>query len=851
MIHSLFENLGVLAISALVLFLLGARRDAIQKRSTEGAVIGLVLGFAAFMAFQFPIPGPLGSTFDMRAAPLILSGMIGGPIGATLAGALGAAGRYTMGGGAVLGGMVSAMIYPLVGFVAASLWRRLRRDATGLLGWVVVGCLATIAVLPTFFIGQSVETGLTILSQRWPVLLGGNLAGVALLGLTVDQLRLTLKSQRETAELLKVNQLAKSAAGIGLWRYDFADDRLTWDAAQHALMRIPEGSFEGTFATFARMVHEEDWPALERTYATALATRSPYNARFRIRSPDGEIRHIRCSAVFLGPGSDPPEALIGVNMDETEDIRLQAELALKSAALDSAVCGVVIAAAEGDNPIVHVNRAFTEMTGYDPEEAVGRNCRFMHGGLGEQPALDAVRAAIRAGGSCEVTLRNNRRTGELFWNRLRLSSIRDAQGRVTHFIGVQEDVSREIADRERIEEARDHLEAILSAAPDAIIMIDAERRITMVNKEAERLFGWRTDEAVGMDIGMLAPSEGRERHDLLAAAYLADGSAPAGPMTGGRIIDARRKDGSVFPAHISLARHVRNGVAAATVIAHDMTAIVESRRALERMSEDLACQLKAAEAANEAKTQFLAVMSHELRTPLNGALGMAQLLSMTTLDSRQAEYVRQIDRCGLALLAIIEDLFEMIRLGGGEMEIDPATVDIDAVVHEALAAVSAAVAATPRLRLDYAPCDPAEAAPFVSDASRLRQVLINLLSNAVKFGETGVVTLRATREADGSASFHVSDEGPGIPAERHAFIFEPFAQLDQSMTRRHGGAGLGLAICKRIVAGLGGRIGVESAPAPGPPFTSRSRTSRRRANAPPLRHRRRRARAGWATRRWS
>jgi PAS domain S-box-containing protein len=815
--YALLENLGLLALASLALFLLAARHGAKLPRAWQSALTGLVLGVASIMVLNAPIPGPSGSIFDTRAAPLLLAGLLGGPVGGGIAAALAAAARYGVGGGAALGGMVSAGIYAAVGVLASH--PRWTRDLArvGPMRWIVLAIVGTVAVMPTFFIGQPVETALNILAMRWHVLLTGNLIGVAMLGMMLDELRKTLRDRNTMVEMLEVSRLARSAAGIGIWRYDFTTDRLEWDDEQCAIMRTGAGAFGGNWAAFRDMVLAEDWPALERTFLESAATLSPYRARFRVRTPDGAVRHIRCSAAFVGGAPGRPKTLIGVNTDETDEVALQSDLALKGAALDSAVCGVVITGADHDNAIVHVNRAFTTITGYGADEALGRNCRFLNAGLPDQPGMDEVRRAIEQGGSCEVTLRNRRKSGELFWNRLRLSAIRDPGGRVTHFIGVQEDVSREIATRDCIAEARDHLAAVLAAAPDAVMTVDADRRITMFNAEAERLFGWRAEEIIGQDIALLVPEAQRTEHEVDAARYLADPSAEPGPMAAGRITEARRRDGTVFPAHINLARHVRDGVPAATVIAHDMTSVVESQRAVELMSEDLARQLKAAEAANEAKTRFLAVMSHELRTPLNGALGMAQLLELTELDDRQADYVRKIGSCGRALLTIIEDLLDMTRLAEGQARFQTCETDLRAAAAEAVAAVSAA-AEKKGIAIQSSIDEPADARPTLSDPERVRQILINLISNAVKFSDGGAVRLNVRRNADGSAVLSVQDEGRGIPQDKQAQIFERFWQVDQSSTRRHGGVGLGLAICRDLVRQLGGEIGVESEPGRGATF---------------------------------
>jgi signal transduction histidine kinase len=262
---------------------------------------------------------------------------------------------------------------------------------------------------------------------------------------------------------------------------------------------------------------------------------------------------------------------------------------------------------------------------------------------------------------------------------------------------------------------------------------------------------------------------------------------------------------------------VRGSSEAATMA----VAFNEMTGTLTTLNTELTTARDRAERASRAKDQFLANMSHELRTPLNGIMGMTTVVLDTPMSDEQREYMSIIDTSARGLLSIVNDVLDFAKIDAEALRLEPAPFDARACFEHTRALLSP-LASARALELVY-DIDPGLPTRLVGDETRLRQILLNLAGNAIKFTPAGFVRVGVRASLDASVDevvlhVEVQDTGIGIPRDRQTAIFEPFVQADGSSTRRYGGTGLGLTICARLVALMGGKLSVVSEPGAGSTF---------------------------------
>ncbi len=504
--------------------------------------------------------------------------------------------------------------------------------------------------------------------------------------------------------------------------------------------------------------------------------------------------------------------------DVTRRHQRDAEMQLLQKCVATVTNGIVISDPTlPDNPITFVNNGFVEMTGYAMEDILGRNCRFLQGKDTSRDAVRVIRRAIKQERPCRTLMVNYRKDGTAFWNDLYITPVRDHDGRVTHFVGVQNDVTERVRIGESARSSEQTIRLLLDSTAEAILGIDTNNLCMFLNASAVKALGLRdADDAISHDVERLLQLGSDPTHHYPRGKSPISQAIRQGISVNRCDEVFRRSDGTCFPVEYWCHPIIQDDRTVGAVITFvDISDRLQTQQQL-RDARDQANQ------ANQAKSRFLANMSHELRTPLSAILGFTDILQQEVSDESINEKLTTIRRNGDYLLRLLGDVLDLSRIEAGKFNFKKISVELEELlhdVHDTMQMRSNDYDNT--LRFHY----PEPLPPIVqTDPSRLRQVLINLIANGLKFAPGGQVDLWVRVDDSGDPPqlvFEVVDNGIGISESQQKQLFKPFTQADESIAIRFGGTGLGLSITQRLVEALGGSVSVDSELERGSRFTVR------------------------------
>jgi PAS domain S-box-containing protein len=450
--------------------------------------------------------------------------------------------------------------------------------------------------------------------------------------------------------------------------------------------------------------------------------------------------------------------------------------------------------------ITFINQSSQQFYGYEPSEIIGRHFSdmIMPESIDENLDLFHEVKLGRSISNWEAPVRHkDGRTVHVLCN---INVQLDENGNACNLIGTSVDITERKNKERQLKREHALLSAMLEVAIDGILILDEEKKVISYNQRFAEIWGFPQDRLLSNDemIGLVLP---KLKHPAEFLSRIEKNLIDN--LTTVRD-ELQLKDGRVFDRYSAPIISAEGTQYGRVIYIRDITERIRFERELSS-ARDRALE------ATRMKSEFLANVSHEIRTPMNGVLGMTSLLMRTELSAKQTKYAKSIEESAEALLNVINDILDFSKIEAGKLSLDIAEFDLSASIENCLSVFAGLIREKGlRARLNL----PRRLPKVSGDEGRIRQVLVNLIGNAVKFTKEGriEVDLSVIDQTEDSLSFRISisDTGPGIDPADYTKIFEPFSQLDGSVTREHDGTGLGLAISKQIVELMGGQIGIES-----------------------------------------
>ncbi|MEY4753960.1 MAG: hypothetical protein RJA44_1635, partial [Pseudomonadota bacterium] len=765
----------------------------------------------------------------------------------------------------------------------------------------------------------------------------------ARLGQSINHMLDTLtQANQQLSESTRQLQGALQAAELGVWSWDVASAKLSWDERMFQIYGVPELSSPAPQddSIWRDRVHPEDLERTTRELQQQIDGSGQFLSEFRIIRPDGSLRHIEARAYMAKDQSGQPARMIGFNRDITARRQAEQQLRESETRFRIFVRSAPVAMAIFDRQMNYLSASTLWLTQYQlPPDTVGRNhyelfpdmpeaWRAVHqrglaGEIIEDPhsrwvredgsvqwshwivtpwrdAAGAIQGIIISGtditarveaeqallktqatlhlaqsvariGSWELgsepdSFTMSHETARLFdlvddgrtsftqWfarvhpdDQARVASqwqaalqgapydidyriqVRDQtlwihalanieldqHGRLLRAIGTVQDITEFKCLQETLESREHFMRSLIDIIPGMVGYWDTGLRSRFANMAYRDWFGRSPEQMSVITLPeLLGPAIYPKNEPFIRAALA--GQRQTFERT---LVKADGSTGYTWAHYIPDV--VQGRVQGFFVLVSDITELKQAQFQLEAVNAELLSAKQAAEAANEAKSRFLATMSHEIRTPLNAIIGMNYMLSRTPLHDDQRQQLATMDSASRQLLGLINDVLDLAKIEAGEVVIESARFNL-AMLLDDIEQLFGPGARTKGLRLQLSPDWAALPEALIGDAQKIRQLLSNLISNALKFTEQGEVrvSVRALDRSDTALTLRceVADTGIGIKAEVLPKLFTPFTQADASTSRRYGGTGLGLSLVKQLAQCLGGRVGVESQPGQGSTF---------------------------------
>lgn len=633
------------------------------------------------------------------------------------------------------------------------------------------------------------------------------------------KLRTQLQLQNQLAKAERTNQevlpdseeqlgLALEAARMGAWNWNILTGQMQWSTNMEVLFGLSPGEFDGSFATFIHCLHPDDREDVQKALHAALSTGTHYDIVFRVVLPNGRIRWTLNKGKVYDDRTGQPIRMAGVALDITErkraaeDLRESEERFRQLAENIDAVFWIV------DFPnrqISYVSPAYERLWGLNPESLYASQQAWVNSiHPEERVSIERAFQEKAAEGKFDEEYRIILPDGTVRWVRDRCFPLKDDSGMIYRLTGITEDITDRKQAEAALQQSESRYRYLADAIPQLVWTCNADGFTDYANQRLCDYTGLNAEQALG--VGWLSKVH---PDDAQMARQVWQTAVATGTFYQHEYRFRRATDGS-YRWHLVLGLPVKDEPGRVVkwfgtcTDVHDRKELEVERDRILQLEKSARAEL---ERTNRIKDEFLAVLSHELRSPLNPILGWTKLLQTRKFDAvKTTEALAIIERNAKLQIQLIDDLLDIAKILRGKLSLNAAPVNLKILIEAAIDTVQTAAAAKSILMHSLLP----NIGQVSGDAVRLQQIVWNILSNAIKFTPNGgKVEIRLDR-VDDRAQIEVSDTGKGIKSDFLPHIFESFCQEDASVTRKHGGLGLGLAIVYSLVELHGGTIVADS-----------------------------------------
>jgi PAS domain S-box-containing protein len=615
---------------------------------------------------------------------------------------------------------------------------------------------------------------------------------------------------RRSSEFL---EFAQAAGGFGVFDLDLVTGEVTGTPLFFDLLGLPNPAALFTRDEWLATVHPEDFERVLLEISAAVASGGAFRAEYRSLQLDGRTRWLAARGQVLRDAAGLPARAIGTVTDVTERKQLEDTLRYTTDSLNlaQAVAGIATFDLDFAHQRFVATPNYQELLGVPPEtrlDDIDASIAAVHPADHEKiRTAPFLTTPDHPSYRCEYRVRLD--GGGERWIAETSNVEHDAAGKVVRIIGSLVDVTH----LKRTEAALDTLEKRLArtvrGTRDGVWELDIAADRFWFGPRFEEMLGYGEGELALTQEGFYALFDPDSRLHTLEdiKAQMLDSSTFD--------VEARVRHKAGHYEWVRLRAQAERDAAGTAIGLAGSMQLITDRKTAEQAAIDARL---AAEAANRAKSDFLANLSHEIRTPMNGVIGMAQILGDTELTAPQREYVDIIRASGQALLSLLNDVLDLSKIEAGRLELECVRFSLRDLIYQTVSVVALQAG---RKGIELIVDIDGNWVDLDGDPGRLRQILLNLIGNAIKFTHEGHILIASSTRRLGEeveVRIEVTDSGIGIPADRLDRLFKAFSQVDSSTTRHYGGSGLGLSIVKRLAGLMQGEVGVRSAPGVGSTF---------------------------------